>query len=119
MSYLLAILSGVLTALCFPKFDLFFLAWVCQIPLLFSLLKKTPARALRIGFVGGFVYYAVLLYWIPYVPAHYGGLSPVLSGLIYLILVVFMALSWGGFAYVFGRVGVSFPRGALVAAPLI
>jgi apolipoprotein N-acyltransferase len=119
MSFLLAIVSGVLTALCFPKFDLFFLAWICLIPLLFSLLKKTPGQAFRIGFVGGFVYYAVLLYWIPYVPAHYGGLSPVLSGLIYLVLVAFMALSWAGFAYVLGRVGVSFPRGALVAAPLI
>jgi apolipoprotein N-acyltransferase len=119
MSFLLAILSGVLTAICFPKFDLFFLAWVCLIPLLFSLLKKRPGQAFRIGFVGGFVYYAVLLYWIPYVPAHYGGLSPALSGLIYLVLVVFMALSWGGFAYVFGRVGISYPRGALIAAPLI
>ena len=119
MFFLLASLSGVLTALCFPKFDLFFLAWVCLIPLLFSLLKKTPGQAFRIGFTGGFVYYAVLLYWIPYVPAHYGGLSPVLSGLVYLALVVFMALSWGGFAFVFGQVGVSFPRGVLVVAPLI
>jgi len=119
MSFLLAILSGVLTAFCFPKFSFFFLAWVCLIPLLLSLLKKSPGQAFRIGFVGGFVYYAVLLYWIPYVPAHYGGLSPALSALIYFVLVVFMALSWGGFAYVFGRIGVSYPRGALVAAPLI
>ncbi|HUU38141.1 MAG TPA: apolipoprotein N-acyltransferase [Candidatus Desulfaltia sp.] len=119
MSFLLATLSGLLTALCFPKFDLFFLAWVCLIPLLFALLKKRPWPAFRIGFIGGFVYYGVLLYWIPYVPAHYGGLSPLLSILIYLVLVVFMALSWGAFAAVFSGIGLTFPRGALIAAPLI
>ncbi|MDH4272170.1 MAG: apolipoprotein N-acyltransferase, partial [Candidatus Aminicenantes bacterium] len=57
MALLLAALSGTLTALCFPKFDLFFLAWVCLIPLLLALIKKRPWPAFRIGFAGGFVYY--------------------------------------------------------------
>ena len=45
MAYLLAALSGVLAALCFPKFDLFFLAWVCLIPLFFALLGKRTGVA--------------------------------------------------------------------------
>jgi apolipoprotein N-acyltransferase len=119
MAFLLAVLSGALAALCFPKFDLFFLAWVCLIPLLFALIRKRPWPAFRIGFVGGLVYYGILLYWIPDVPSHYGGLSPQLSILVYLVLVVFMAFSWGAFAAVFGWIGLSFPRGSLLAAPLI
>jgi apolipoprotein N-acyltransferase len=119
MAFLLAVLSGALTALCFPKFDLFFLAWICLIPLLLALLRKRPWAAFRIGFAGGLVYYGILLYWIPYVPAHYGGITPLLSILIYLALVVFMALSWGAFAAVFGWIGLSFPLGSLMAAPLI
>jgi apolipoprotein N-acyltransferase len=119
MALLLAALSGVLAALCFPKFDLFFLAWVCLIPLFFGILRKRPWVAFRIGFIGGLVYYGVLLYWIPDVPTHYGGLSPLLSILIYLVLIVFMAFSWGGFAAVFSSINLSFPRAAWLAAPLI
>jgi apolipoprotein N-acyltransferase len=119
MAYLLAALSGVLTALCFPKFDLFFLAWVCLIPLFFALLGKRTGPAFRIGFFGGVFYYGILLYWIPNVPAHYGGLSPFISVLAYLALVFLLASFWGGFAAVFARIGLAFPRGALVLAPLI
>jgi apolipoprotein N-acyltransferase len=119
MAFLLAGLSGLLAALCFPKFGLFFLAWICLIPLLFALLRKRPWAAFRIGYVGGLIYYGILLYWIPYVPAHYGGLSPVVSILIYLVLIVFMALSWGGVATVFSWIGLSLPRGVLLIAPLI
>ncbi len=119
MAFLLAVLSGVLAALCFPKFNLFFLAWVCLIPFFFAIIGKRPWAAFRIGFVGGFVYYGILLYWIPSVPAHYGGLSPLASLLIYLALIGFMAFSWGGVAVVFGWIGLSFPRGSLMAAALI
>jgi apolipoprotein N-acyltransferase len=119
MSFLLACLSGAITALCFPKFNFFFLAWICLIPLLMALLKKRPGRSFFLGFSAGFVYYAILLYWIPSVPAHYGNLSPGLSFFIYLVLVVLMALSWAGFAFLFARVRLSFPRAALLVAPFI
>jgi apolipoprotein N-acyltransferase len=119
MPFLLACLSGGLTALCFPKFNLYFLAWICLIPLLFALLRKKPWPSFWLGFSGGFVYYAILLYWIPSVPAHYGGLSPVLSFFVYLLLVVLMALSWAAFAFVFSTVRLSYPRSALVLAPFV
>lgn len=119
MSLLLACLSGALTAFCFPKFNFFFLAWICLIPLLFALLKKRPRPSFYLGFSSGFVYYAILLYWIPSVPAHYGNLSPVLSFLIYLLLVVLMALSWAAFAFLFASVRLPFPRLGFVLAPFI
>ncbi len=71
------------------------------------------------GFSGGFVYYAILLYWIPAVPEHYGNLSPILSFLIYLLLVILMALSWAGFAFVFAALSSSFPRLGFILAPFI
>jgi len=119
MSFLLACLSGALTALCFPKFNLFFLAWISLIPLLLALLKKRPLPSFFLGLSSGFVYYAILLYWIPSVPAHYGNLSPILSFLIYLLLVVLMALSWAAFAFLFSIVRPYFPRLAFLVAPFI
>jgi apolipoprotein N-acyltransferase len=119
MPFLLACLSGALTALSFPKFNLFFLAWVCLVPLFFSLYKKKPGRSFLLGFSAGFVYYAILLYWIPSVPAHYGNLSSILSLLIYLLLVTLMALSWAGFALVFGTLRSSFPWLSFILAPFI
>lgn len=119
MSFLLVCLSGAITALCFPKFNFFFFAWVCLIPFLFVLLKKRPWPSFFLGFASGFVYYAILLYWIPAVPAHYGNLSPWLSFLIYLLLVILMALSWSGFALLFSIVRLPFPRSAFILAPFI
>jgi apolipoprotein N-acyltransferase len=119
MFFGLAILSGVLTALAFPKFDLFFLAWVSLIPLLFALRRKRASRPFLLGFAAGFAYYAILLYWIPDVPAHYGNLAPALSFLIYLILVGFMALSWGLFGLLLARIGSAFPSTALLLAPFL
>jgi apolipoprotein N-acyltransferase len=119
LSMMLAALSGLLTALCFPKFNFFFLAWVSLIPLLFALQRKSPCQSFGIGFVGGFVYYAILLYWIPYVPAHYGNMPVSLSILIYLLLVVLMCLSWALFGYIFSAVHRAYPRTAYVAAPFI
>ncbi len=119
MSVILAALSGLLTALCFPKFNLFFLAWISLVPLLFALQMKSPSRSFRLGFVGGFVYYAILLYWIPYVPAHYGNMPVSLSILIYLLLVVLMCLSWAVFGYIYSAVHRFYPKTAFVAAPFI
>ncbi|MCJ7679515.1 MAG: hypothetical protein MUP70_02220, partial [Candidatus Aminicenantes bacterium] len=98
--YGLAVLSGGITALAFPKFRLFFLAWICLIPLIGTILKKKPGQAFRLGMAAGFVFYAALLYWIPAVPAHYGNLSWGLSFFIYLVLALYLSLFWGGFSAV-------------------
>ncbi|MBD3415434.1 MAG: apolipoprotein N-acyltransferase [Candidatus Aminicenantes bacterium] len=96
---LLAVTSGVMTALAFPKVEIFYLAWVSLIPLLFVLLRSKPGQSFFFGLVSGFSFYAILLYWIPAVPAHYGGLSTGLSLLIYVLLALLLALVWGLFAF--------------------
>jgi len=117
--YGFAVLSGVLAALAFPKFRLFFLAWICLIPLIGTILTKKPGRAFRLGLAAGFIFYAVLLYWLPAVPAHYGNLSWGFSFFIYLVLALYLSLFWGGFCYVTARISRRYPIGVYLLIPFI
>ena len=107
---LLALGSGLLTALCFPKFNLMFLAWICLIPLFLVILEQKPAKSFLFGWAAGLVFYGILLYWIPAVPAHYGGLSSLVSFLIYLLLILFLGLFWAVFAALSAVLKKAFPR---------
>jgi apolipoprotein N-acyltransferase len=114
-----AAICGALTAVAFPKFDQMFLAWISFIPLFFVLSGKTPGRAFLLGGTAGVFFYGVLLYWIPAVPAHYGGLSTFLSLLVYLLLIVLLALFWGLFGLGFAFIHQKRPLSAFLAAPFI
>ena len=89
---LLALFSGALTALAFPKFDLSFLCWISLIPFFYILHNKTAKQSFLLGFLGGTAFNAILIYWIPAVPAHYGHLSTGISLAIYAVFVFFLAL---------------------------
>ncbi len=110
-----ALLSGICLLLIFPKARLGGLAWFALLPLLLSL-KDCPAPlAFRLGLITGLVYFLGTLYWIPYTLEHYGKLPPLLSWGILLILVAFLALYVGGFAW-----GLSWCADAsLLPAPLL
>ena len=101
------ILSGALTALSFPKFDLSFLCWISLIPFFFALYDKTPRQSFFLGFLGGIAFNAILIYWIPAVPAHYGNISIGMSLLIYTVFVCYLALFWALFSWCFARNRVS------------
>jgi apolipoprotein N-acyltransferase len=113
----LAILSGILTALAFPKFHFAFLAWVSLIPLLFTLSGRRTRSGFWPGMVAGLFFYGLLLYWIPAVPGHYGGMPSWLCLLIYLALIGLLALYWGLFGALFVHVRRRFPVGAFLLAP--
>jgi len=116
---LLALSSGILTALSFPKFNLSFFGWISLIPLLFILTGKKPKSSFLLGLIAGFSHYAILLYWIPSVPAHYGNLSFGLSFLVYMLLVLFLALYWAFFSLIFSKLYRSYPKLSFLAAPLV
>jgi len=97
----LAVSSGLLTAFSFPKFSLSFLIWVSFIPLLFVLYKKNLKKAFLLGFIAGFSHYALLIYWIPAVPVHYGNIPYIFSLLIFILFVSILALFWGSFSWLF------------------
>ncbi len=101
---LLAILSGVLVALSFPKTGFSFLAWFALIPLLVAMEGLSRRAAFRIGFTCGFVAYIGILYWINIVITRYGHLPWVVSIPLYLALSAWLALFYG-FATLVARYG--------------
>lgn len=115
----LAVLSGALTALSAPKFNLSFLSWISLIPLLFIILKKNRTQAFLLGLIAGISYNAILIYWIPSVPAHYGNLSLGISIIIYIVFVLFLALYWAFFCLVWKRIHQSFPKLAFLLTPFL
>lgn len=119
LDVLLALLSGVLGALSFPKFNLSFFAWVFLIPLLAVILKKKPKHSFLLGLAAGFTFYAVLIYWIPSVPAHYGNLSLISSIIIYLFFVLVLALFWAFFSLTATKIYQSFPKPAFFLLPFV
>jgi apolipoprotein N-acyltransferase len=92
---LLAVSSGVLIALSFPKADLSFLAWIALIPLLIALEGASLRRAFRLGFTCGLSAYAIILYWINIVVTHYGHLPWAVSIPLYLMLLAWLAMFYG------------------------
>lgn len=89
--YLLAILSGVMLALSFPKTGFAFLAWFAFLPLLIACGGKPPKEAGKLGFVAGLVAYGGILYWINIVVTTYGKLPLPVSICVYLTLVAYLA----------------------------
>lgn len=94
-SAVLALLSGLLIALSFPKTDLSFLAWVALIPLLIALEGQTPRSAFRLGLLCGTTAYAGLLYWVIIVMTDYGHLPLYASIPLWLLLSGWLALFYG------------------------
>ena len=90
--YWLALLSGGMVSLAFPKPAFSVLAWVAFVPLLLALGKKSPAKAFKLGFTCGFTMFAGLLYWLNIVMVTYGKLNWGLSVCIYLLFVAYLAL---------------------------
>ncbi|MBI3307664.1 MAG: apolipoprotein N-acyltransferase [Candidatus Omnitrophica bacterium] len=64
----LAVLSGILLALSFPKFSLAFLIWIALVPLLYGLSKaSSPSQAVGLSLATGLVYFGVSVHWLNYV----------------------------------------------------
>lgn len=65
INILLSTLSGLLLALLFPKFSLYYLAWIALIPLLISIHRSKSSRDAGLnGLVCGAVFFLINLYWI-------------------------------------------------------
>lgn len=60
----LALASGILLALAFPKIDWNLLAWVAFIPLLWLVRTQSLPRAFYLGWLSGMGFYLCTLYWV-------------------------------------------------------
>jgi len=101
---LLAVFSGVLVALSFPKAGLSFLAWGALVPLLTALEGVSLRTAFRLGFTCGLTAYIGILYWINIVITYYGHLPWAASIPLYLGLAAWLGLFYG-FSTLVARAG--------------
>jgi len=62
--FFLAILSGFLLAISFPKINAFYFAWIAFIPIIYSSLRNRVKHSLVYGFVCGFICNLISLYWM-------------------------------------------------------
>ncbi len=116
--YLKAILSGLLLAFAFPKFNLEFLAWFALIPLLFAIYAGNARRALALGFTTGLVFYFITLSWVTNTLINYGNIPTVVSWLILTLLVAYLSLYLGLFAWLINRFSKGNPVYLFLLAPV-
>ena len=94
----LAIASGLLLASAFPTMDWEPLAWFGFVPLLYAIRGRSPARAFRLGWLTGFVFYLATTYWVGYTIRHYTSLPmPIVIGIV-VIMAAALACYHGAFA---------------------
>ncbi len=96
---LLSFFSGILLILSFPNFDLESLAWFALVPLFYSIEGKGLYHSFILGFLTGVISFLGILYWIIVAVHTYGNVPLILSGFILLLLVVYLSLFIGAFAF--------------------
>src|SRR5687768_16883250 len=126
LGFALAILSGALLALSFPKFGHPACAWLALTPLLVALVRPrdaseatmTSRRAFRLGLVSGGVYFSATLYWLVETMTTFGELQPAVAVIAALLLVAYLSLFPAACAVAVARLSRAFGPGAvLIGAP--
>jgi apolipoprotein N-acyltransferase len=115
----LAMVSGALFVLSFPKFGHPAFGWIALTPLLVALSGATLRRAFLLGLATGVIYFTGTLYWITGVMAVYGGLQTWVAVLINAGLIAYLALFPALFALITRRIVMAYGRSALMAAPVV
>jgi apolipoprotein N-acyltransferase len=142
-AWLLALSSGVLQVLVFPRPGLYFLCWVCIAPLIYSILRAREADASQLlaerdtfsylvpatvrqgfvlGWLSGFITYAGTCSWVYHVMHLYGGLSPTVAFGLLILFSFFIGLHHAVFGALLAwaaRSRAGFSRKALVLAPFL
>jgi apolipoprotein N-acyltransferase len=99
LDYFWAALSGGLLVLSFPIVNLWPLAWFFLVPLLLSIRGKKGKDAFFLGAFAGVIAYIGLIYWLVVAVHRYGNIPLPLAIPILLLLVLYLSLYWGAFAF--------------------
>ena len=90
--------SGVLMAVCFYPFNLYFLAWVGLVPVLVVLPKVKPEGAMLLGLVMALVYYRVALGWL-------FGLNGAIGAFVIVVFSIMMSFGFYVARLIMARLG--------------
>jgi len=89
-SIFLAIFSGFLLLLSFPRYNFWILAWIGFLPLFFTLHNKSKFKAFLLSYLTGIIFWFGAIYWLAHVTT---------AGL--FTLVLYLALYFGIFGLLF------------------
>ncbi len=103
----LALSTGTLLAISFPKPACYQMVFIAFLPLLLALKRGSPFEAFRLGFFAGCAFFALLLWWIGPTISTYGNLPLWAAWPVVGLLVCYLALYFGiwslAAAYTFGN----------------
>ena len=117
---LLACASGVLYPLCFPAFDLGFLAWIALVPLHFSIdYSSSPREAFKLGWLAGTIAFTGAMFWVITAMNLYGKVPILVALLIMLLLTVYLGLYLAIYAGGLAWIRLAFPTLGMLPAPFL
>jgi apolipoprotein N-acyltransferase len=104
----LAVVTGALLLIAFPKFDLGFLTWFALIPLFYATRGRSVREGFWLGWLAGFVFFFFVFNWIWHVTsAGWPALEEILAVLTWIWGQAVVALLAGYLAIYFGAWGAA------------
>ena len=111
--------TAILLILSFPKFELWFLAWIALVPLLVVIARRpAPAKAFLLGWAAGSAFFYGSCYWLTYSMIHYGGLPTIVAYLLLIPGALVVGLFPGVFALVLALAVRKWGQLAILLAPV-
>ena len=113
-----ALASGLLFTLSIPKFDYYYLAWICLLPLFLARTWLPAQTHFTLGMVAGLAWATARTYWITETLQLYGALSLVEAISTNALLILYTALYVAAFTSICRRLDFASPLFAWRAASI-
>lgn len=115
-----ALISAVLLVISFPDFNVWPLAWVSLVPLLFLVARRPHHwRSFYLGWLFGSLFFYGSCYWVTYSMIHTAGLSPWIAYPVLAPGAVLMGIFPGLFLLLLSRAIRRWGSAALFVAPVL
>ena len=112
-------LTGLIHPLCFPHFDLGWLAWVVLVPLHWGLTGLTTRKALWYGWLAGTIAFTGTIPWVITAMNQFGQVPFVVSALLMLLLATYLGLFVGAYAWGYARLQQGYSPLLWLGAPAL
>ena len=116
---LLAAVSGFLSILIFPNWNVEILAWIVFLPLWVAIEHENFHKTFWAGWLAGFIHFLGTMYWVTVTMVIYGGLSQILSGAMLLLLAMYLAIYIGLFCLLLKYVQQATSLPLIAVAPVL